>query len=238
MDFLCLNCGHININNKTLRCDNCNNENDFKQQKKLTEYASCAVHYGYEYRIEYERQVSEKGEISVKYSLLNPSTYLEWIAVASLSGVVGNMVYDLVKHVAKQVYEKLTAKKEAGQLTHEEQNALTIVSDNATLNKFTVYIQSYYKGMPKIDKKVEWGILEEEIVHSITDGEVNKMEQIMKEVENGKDIKEAFGELFLEGAKKAAQKRREKPKLEELNATLKELKKDIKQLKKEKKKKK
>lgn len=236
MDFLCLNCGHINIDNQINICSNCGYLNDLERQQKLTEYASRAVHYGYEYRVEYESQVAEQGEIRVKYSLLNPANYLEWIAVAALSGLVGNMASDLVKYVAKQALEKLTAKQEVEELTHEEKNTLKIVRDNATLNKFTVYVQHYYKGMPKLDKKVGSGIAEEEIVHSVTDGEADKMEQVLKDIENGKDIKEAFGELFLEGAKNAGKKRREKPKIEELNETLKGLKKDLKKLKKEKKK--
>jgi hypothetical protein len=232
MDYLCLNCGHLNFNTDTKVCAICHTENDLDRLKFLSDYANRAIHYGYQYRIEYEKQVKTQGEVTVKYSLLNPSTYLEWIGVAALSGVLGNMVYDIVKHVANQVYQKLTTKQQHTELSTEEKAAMKIIGDNATLNKFIVYIQQYYKGMPNIDKKAEECIIEEEMIHSITDDLENEMYNALKEIEDGKDAQETLIELLRQGARVAGKKRREKPKMDELNETLKGLKKELKQIKK------
>lgn len=238
MDYLCLNCGYLNFDTDTNVCANCNTENDIERLKFLSDYANRAIHYGYQYRVEYERQVKIQGEITVKYSLLNPSTYLEWIGVAALSGVLGNLVYDIVKHVATQVYQKLTSKQQLTGLSNEEKNVMNIIGDNATLNKFIVYIQQYYKGMPNIDKKAEKGIIEEELIHSVTDDLKDEMYNALEEIEDGKDAQETLIELLRQGARAAGKKRRAKPKMSELNETLKGLKKELKQIKKQAKKKK
>lgn len=238
MDHLCINCGHVNFDTETKVCANCHVENDMEQLKALCEYANRAIHYGYQYRVEYEHQVHTQGKITLKYSLLSPSNYLEWIGVAALSGVLGNLVYDIVKHVANQIYQKLTIKQQQEKLSNKDEEVLNIVGNNATLIKFTIYVQQYYKGMPNINIKAEEGITEEEIVHAVTDDIKNEMDIAVKQMEEGMDPENILVELLRQGARTAGKKRREKPKLEELNETLKGLKKELKKIKKEKKKKK
>src|SRR5262249_5303469 len=148
MNFICTNCGTLNDNN-IFTCENCNVKIDENKYLKLKEYASRAAHYGYTYRIEYEKQVAELGEIQTKYSLIQPNIWYEWLAMAALSGVVGTYATDLVKYVAKQIIRHFKEKIENNNLTDEEQKLVNFISNNNTLNKFTIYINNYYNGLPK-----------------------------------------------------------------------------------------
>lgn len=233
MSNLCLNCGHINHKIVTTVCENCNNENDLEQYHKFSEYARRAVRYGYQYRTAYENQLTTQDDVKERYSIINPETYYELIAIAALSGIAGNLAYDLVKHVAKQIYNGLIKKQKHAGLTYEEQGLINLINDNAFLNKFITYIQSYYKGMPDIDEKISKAIFDEEInplIYRLITNET-KMKNLKDDVKNGEDFNKAFSQLLMLEAQNEIKKRPNKPKLDELNNTLKDLKKEIKQLK-------
>ncbi|VVU99848.1 MULTISPECIES: hypothetical protein [Mesonia] len=238
--FLCTNCGFINIDNSTCICTNCSTEIDTKSYSELMTYAGRASKYGYKYRTEYENQVAEFGEVRTQYSLLDPTTYYEWLAAAALSGMVGTVAYDLVKFVAQQIYKQITAKNTV--LTESDKSILDLISDNDELIKFSNYIRQYYKGNAKIPKKALNAILKEELVHSLLDnhkGEFNEtIKQINIDEDKPLDVKKEFSHLLLQASKSAGRKRKEKPKLEELKKSLKKLKKEIKKTRKEKKKRK
>ncbi len=235
MDYLCLNCGHINYKRETNVCESCNYENDLKEYNKFSEYAKRAVQYGYQYRVVYEQQLAIQGEIPVRYSIVNPETYFELLAVAALGGIVGNSAYDLVKHVAKQIHNRLTKKQKDAELTPEEQDLIILMEDNVFLNKFIVYIQSYYKGMPNIDKRIAKAISDEvlnPIIANLITNET-KMNKLKDAVEKGEDFNEAYSQLLMLEIRKELKKRPDKPNLNELNNTLKALKREIKRLKKQ-----
>ena len=236
MDSLCLNCGHINDKIETNVCESCSYENDLGQYHKFSEYAKRAVQYGYQYKMVYEHQLLTQGEIKEKYSILNPETYFELLAVAALGGIVGNSAYDLVKHVAKQIHTRITKKHKDAELTLEEQDLIILMEDNVFLNKFIVYIQSYYKGMPNIDKRIGKAIFDEEINPIIANLITNetKMNKLKDAVEKGEDFNEAYSQLLMSEVRNEVEKRPDKPNLNELNNTLKALKREIKQLKKSK----
>tara|TARA_R110001599_G_scaffold131106_1_gene306781 strand:+ start:322 stop:966 length:645 start_codon:yes stop_codon:yes gene_type:complete len=198
---------------------------DFDDYEILLDYSHRATQYGYRYRLEYEKQVREHGEVIVKFSLVDPSNYLEWLAVSALGGITGSVAFELVKYVAKQIYQKLTSKKEP--LSDSEKSVLKIVSDNATLNQFTIYIQNYHKGNAKTPKEAHDAVLEEEIIHSMTDDLKDEMIEAMEKLDK-ENFTEVFGEIFLKAAKEAGEKRRAKPKLSDLHNLLTELKGTIK----------
>ncbi|ALJ01677.1 hypothetical protein [Rufibacter tibetensis] len=231
MNYLCLNCGYINNNTETVVCEICNIENDLEQYQKFSEYAKQAVQYGYSYRTAYEHQLATQGDVKVRYSIFNPDDYYELLAIAALSGIAGNLAYDLVKHVAKQIYTKLIKKEKDVELTYAEQDLLRLIDDNAFMNKFIVYIQDYYQGMPNIDKRISKAIFDEEINPIIARLITNetKMNKLKDDVENGKDFKIAYFQLLMSEAQNEFKKRPGKPKLKELDSTLKKLKKEIKQ---------
>ncbi|KXN97848.1 hypothetical protein LS48_14560 [Aequorivita aquimaris] len=239
--YLCTNCGVINLDNSTNYCVNCNSEFDEEKYKQLTEYAERATKYGYQYRVEYEHQVEKFGKVKSKYSLIDPSNYYQWLAAAALSGIVGTIAYDLVKFVAKQIYKTITSKKT--EITDSDKQVLEFISNNAELIKFTNYIRQYYSGNAKIPKEALNAILEEELVHSLINNHKGEFNDVLKKMADDKsdekpDLAKHFGALYLEAAKSAGKKRKDKPKLNELKESMKVLKKEIKKAKKDKRKRK
>jgi hypothetical protein len=110
------------------------------------------------------------------------------------------------------------------------------MENNAFLNKFIIYIQSYYKGMPNVDKRIINAIFDEEtnpIIANLITNET-KMNKLKKAIEKGEDFKEAYSQLLMSEVRNEVEKRPGKPNLKELNNTLKALKRGIKQLKKSK----
>ena len=86
---LCLQCGHIF--HDALVCPKCGHEINALQYLKLRDYSNQAVYYGYYYRTLYEKQYKENREIKVKFSLIQPENYIELLAIAALSGIVGGI---------------------------------------------------------------------------------------------------------------------------------------------------
>ncbi|HEY5593519.1 MAG TPA: hypothetical protein VIK55_21195 [Paludibacter sp.] len=224
MEFICTNCGHIN-DNETFICENCKTQIVEEDYLNILEYAKRAVSFGYNYRTEYERQVFKTGEVSIKYSLLDPNTWYEWLAMASISGLIGTYATDLVKYVAKQILDLFKDKAKKRKLTEEEQEAVNFLSDNSKLNQFTIYINNYYNGLPKIDKRVEEAIIEEEIAHVVSEHMQGNLTEYLKNFKL--DDKSQNGELFLEIARMVGQKRQEKPNLETTRELFKDLKHDL-----------
>lgn len=227
MEYLCTNCGFINEN---LLCSNCDYEINQTEYEKLSEYVKRAVHYGYQYRVKYEKQVFESGSVRVKYSLFQPDRWYEWLAMAALSGLVGSYGTDLVKFIGKQILLSLQPKIDSQKLNQEEQKIVTFLLDNNQLNKFTIYINNYYNGMSNIDKNVEEAIIEEEFADIVG-------ENIKYNIDPNGSIKIDW--TFLKTARaSSATKRREKPNIEEIKLLLKLLKEELKAERKFKKKKK
>ncbi|MEQ8715694.1 MAG: hypothetical protein RIC80_21935 [Cyclobacteriaceae bacterium] len=236
MSFICTNCGRINEND-SFKCSNCGELINREHYHQLLDYSKRALRYGYVYRQTYEDQVNTHGEITIKYSLTDPSTYYEWLVVAALSGLVGTLAVEIVKFVGKQILNILRKKEQHQPLDKDEKQLINFVSDNAQLNQFTIYIQNYYQGLPKVDKRVLEAIIEEEIAHAATDGDM--LEESKKAMESlDFSDPESTVKFYRELFKVAAQKRRERPNLEDSKKLFKELKKEIKQLKKSKKSKK
>ncbi len=210
MTFLCLNCGHINENNPELVCQPCQAPLDKELYDLLIDYSFRAVQYGYKYRTNYERQLRENGTIKVKYSLLDPANEMQWLAAAVIGGVAGNFVYDIIKHVAKQIKYRITEKSNTIELEQIDKDTFEIVADEQTLSKFVLYIQNYYKGNGKMDRKVSDAIAEEEIVHAMTDG---KSEEFMTAIDtdNQEERTKIFLEMFQGGAQEAQKLRAKKP---------------------------
>ena len=171
MYFLCLNCGEIN-QNEELCCRNCGSELDTKEYNHLMEYSKRAFEYGFDYRLAYEEQVKNYGEVKVKFSLVSPENYQTWMAAAALSGMIGNLAYDLVKYVGKKIIEQLKTKEEP--LNYSEKIIIEIISDNNKLIQFTNYIQGYYKGNSKLNKEVE------KATYSNVDSIINVLKPEMK----------------------------------------------------------
>jgi hypothetical protein len=234
MDFLCTNCGKINfsvIESENPHCSKCNTKLHTIEYENIINYASRAVHYGFDYRIEYEKQIVEEGEIKIMYSLLQPLNYLEWLAVSALSGLIGSFVTDLVKYVAIQIKEFLIDKSTKSELSNQEINVINIISDEKQLNQFILYIQNYYQGLQNVDKRVLDAITEEQMADVAASDLADKFSKMLM----GND-KQELQKVMLEIAKATNKKNSVKPDIEQTKKLLKELKKELKEQKEQKKK--
>jgi hypothetical protein len=202
---------------------------DSLEYEKLNKYSKRAVYYGYLYRMEYEKQVSENGVVNVHYSLYQPDIWYEWLAMAALGGLVGTYATDLVKYVANKLLIILREKAEKSTLSEKERNLIIFLSDNDQLNKFTFYINNYYDGMTNIHSEVEKAIKEEEHADGVSKAIEKKLEKVLKKSAklDVNDFKAAYSEARMNQKKM----HEEKPSIKEMEAIFKVLKK---QLKKEK----
>ncbi|AWG20529.1 hypothetical protein FFWV33_02775 [Flavobacterium faecale] len=239
MSYLCLNCAHINEKSTDEKCENCESVLDTVYYNRLKEYSNQTVIYGFNYRRAYEEQVKKNGEVNEKFSLIAPTDYFDFLAIAALSGMVGNFAYDLVKNVAKQIYTKLKNKSEEEKLDNSEKELIELISDPSKLNLFIIYIKARYKNA-KLHKKVQDAIAEEEIVHAMLNDKTGKdgFWEAFGKIEEGMSPTESCSQLFKYGAFKAGKLRRDKPNIKELESLLKTIKKDLKKEKKLRKKKK
>ena len=183
MNYLCTQCGHIN-SNETLVCSKCDYQINLSEYEALRDYARVSVYYGYQYRNEYEAQVSKSGKIITRYSLIEPEVWYEWLAIAALGGIIGNYATDLVKYIGKQITDSLKEKIESNSLNKEEKNIINFLSDNRQINKLILYINGYYDEMPKVNEKVREAILEEIHADEVSSTLLEKFD-----FDSGKNIK-------------------------------------------------
>lgn len=226
MYYLCIQCGHIN-NNESFICSNCTCKINNEDYERLRQYANRAVQYGYKYRIEYERQILQNGKINVKYSLLEPELWYEWLAMAALGGIVGNYATDLINYVGKQIVHILKDKENESQLSESEKEIINIVQDNKEVNRFNIYINNYYCQSNRINEKVNKAIREEEFADELTNKDCN---DIMLKF-SSKDI-ECICEMISDAAQRATNKRNEKPDIAEITTMFKPLKRKLRERKK------
>ena len=212
MNYVCLNCGSINKQNKSNICLSCSAVTNINEYRKLSKYSKNVVHYGYNYRVFYEEQLKKSGAIRKKASLINPTTYYEWLAVAVLGGVIGNFSYDILKQVVSQITESIKSKKQKTSLNTKEEELLLILSNKKELKKFEKYIIAYYKDFPRLNPLIKNVISEEEIADFIGFRYSKYLKN--KPNINDKDRFDGFKKIFKQALAIQETKNKKKPKIE------------------------
>jgi len=200
---ICEKCGIIN-NDTISICENCGNEIDNSLIEKILPFAKNAVYYGYLYRVDYEKQVKEQGEVKIKYSLLEPSNYYELLAVFALSGYIGGVSFQLVNFIGKQIVYFIKGKLEKDK---EDKEFVEFIEDEEKVKRFAKYINEYYTGKHHANKIVADAIIEEEMADFASHEKGEEFAEALKKYtpeEQGELL-----ELFTEIAKGVSKKRRE-----------------------------
>lgn len=233
--FLCLNCGTIHAADGNI-CDNCDFENNKEEYDELISYCQRTVHFGYDYRITFEQQVAKDGKVT-HYPFLDETQNLwTFLAVGALSGIVGGIAYDIVKHLGKQILDILASKQKTEPLDNKEVELIKLINKHSEMQKFTVYIHAYLKNSSKkIVTEVEKAILHEEYVDASLTIE-SQTEWKNRLANQSLTEEEKFLELQKIGLTAILKERGKKPSIDKLNSKMKRLKKEIKELKKRKKK--
>ncbi|ADG68607.1 hypothetical protein Plim_2784 [Planctopirus limnophila DSM 3776] len=110
---VCLRCGKPDLptENGRVRCPNCQFVLTQKRYDKLLNSGTQIVLYGVKYRIEYEAQVATRGDLFRKYALRDP-TIIEAAVAIIVSGILGNVAYDLTKTALTTLYTQLVKRRQ------------------------------------------------------------------------------------------------------------------------------
>ena len=174
---LCLNCGEIlPRSNVEIICPQCStsfNANDFDD---LSNYATEAYYYGYQYRVYYERAY-QLSSSPAKPCLGFAGEAFTWVMLAMLSGIIGNATHDVVKKIIADLREQSRMR-----CTEDKSyDALLNVTDEE-IEEIFQYARDYYNGMKSIQKEVRAAIIEEIMADEIAHDPVIGLE-LMKLIE-------------------------------------------------------
>lgn len=163
---ICFACANIydEVNTKMMLCPYCGNRVCVEKYELILNEAREAVHYGWNYRLKYEKDLKEKGRIDTYYYLEQYEEIFNFIALAIASGIVGGFAYDVVKKVITKISEfvKKNGSKE------EKTKIFSLIDNDEDMRKFIQYIDEYYTCFEKIDDEVRNAIFEEMIVDKIS----------------------------------------------------------------------
>lgn len=141
-------------------CPYCGNRESIEEYEIVLNKAREAVHYGWNYRLRYEKDLKEKGQIDTYYFLEQSEEILNFIAVATASGVIGGFAYDVVKKVITKILKFIQEKG-----SEEEKNKIfSLVDNDEDMRKFIEYIDEYYTCFEKADDEVRNAIFGEMVV--------------------------------------------------------------------------
>ena len=163
---ICFACANIHneVGSQIIVCPYCGNRESIEEYEIVLNKAREAVHYGWNYRLRYEKDLKEKGRIDTYCFLEQSEEILNFIAVAIASGVIGGFAYDVVKKVITKILKFI---KENG--NEEEKNKIfSLVDNDEDMRTFIEYIDEYYTCFEKIDDEVRNAIFEEMVVDKIS----------------------------------------------------------------------
>jgi len=142
--------------NDFIECPSCHSLVKTEAYEKLLNYAISAVTYGYHYRMRYERDFQQDNTLSTKYKISVEEIWT-FCALAVLSGIIGNVAYDLLKAVIKKILDQFKSK---GDLTQVDE-ITEIADDPDKFELLLTYLRDYYDGMIMLNPKIREAIMEE-----------------------------------------------------------------------------
>ncbi len=163
---ICLACANIYAVNDTevLECPYCGSRISAEKYESVLHEARQALHYGWTYRLQYEKELKERGRIDIYYDLAPYDEIFSFIALAAASGVVGGFAYDIVKKVIAKIAKFV--KQNGGE--EEKREVSSLLSSKEEMKKLFQYIDEYYRGFEGIDEEVRSAVLEEMIVDEMS----------------------------------------------------------------------
>lgn len=163
---ICFACANIYAGNnaKVLVCPYCGNKVSVEKYELILIEVREAVHYGWNYRLKYEKDLKERGRIDTHYYLEHYEEIFNFIALAAASGIVGGFAYDIVKKVVIKISEFV---KQNGS-EKEKSKILSLIDNEEDMKKFLQYIDEYYRCFEDIDEEVRDAIFEEMVVDKMS----------------------------------------------------------------------
>ncbi|MDE6259542.1 MAG: hypothetical protein K2M42_01565 [Oscillospiraceae bacterium] len=170
---ICFACATIyeGSGSQFLVCPNCGHKVSIEQYESILQDARDAMYFGWIYRLQYEHDLAEKGAINTHYYLAECEEIFNFIALAAVSGIVGNLAYDVIKKVIGSIADFV---KQRGS-QEENRKIFALIHDEEKMDKFLQYIDEYYTCFDDINEEVRNAILEEMIVDKVS----STLEQII-----------------------------------------------------------
>ena len=162
---LCFNCASIYPLTQKAKsiCTACGFEVDKALYDKVVQYAKTSVYYGYNYRKFYEKQIEADRKITKGAWAFDPATVACFLGVAALSGIIGNISYDIVNKAFKKI---INNSKELNKDIGQKKISIT---NDAEINIFIQYIKEFHLGEYSAPDEVKFQIIKEEIICNLTD---------------------------------------------------------------------
>ena len=160
----CHNCVNFFKNSfgEPVICPECKTVVDWNSFSSLLDYLSDAVRFGFQYRIQYEKDLSKNGNLNTRKFIAPPYDILIWLALTVIAGVVGNASYDIAKFATKKLISKISSESENAKIP-----CAYIVLTQEEYKQFESYILDYYAGPKNISPEIRAALIDEMIVHEI-----------------------------------------------------------------------
>lgn len=182
-DYICPQCATFNVRTqKTSECLNCGSSISKRHLRLVHDYAKYVYTYGHMYRSRYQDQVDNTGEVGIKFAITPDSIY-HYIGLAMLSGVVGNIAWEVVKTAAKKIVVSYNSRfNENKELSDQELHEI--------FRSFEIFL----KHMDDMNEDVKAAIFEEIFAHESGKYGKKMMENSVKQFVAGNQKEKAYFE--------------------------------------------
>lgn len=159
-NILCFNCASIfpDNNNRTLNCPVCESSFERDLYLYMISYASEAATFGHAYRVAYEK-LHRCGNLKYTRHQIIVSDIWTFAAVAALSGIIGNIAYDVVKLAIFNIIKSLQKKDESPSISVPR-----LLRSTEGVDIFMNHIRDFCNNLDSIDPEVRNAIIEEMVV--------------------------------------------------------------------------
>ncbi|MTK54477.1 hypothetical protein [Paludibacter sp.] len=155
---ICIRCQTVskfNNEEKVFKCPHCDFSIKYAELESLLKVSFNSVYFGYQYREIYESVYENDEDIYIRFALepVNELYYL--IATSVISGIVGNLAYDFIKKIARNILKKEI------QVYIKDEELVELLDDDEEFRKFYFYIFDYLNGLKNVKPKVKEAIEDE-----------------------------------------------------------------------------
>lgn len=156
---ICLHCASIyeSEDEEVITCPVCGKSIQLSEYEGLMQSIRLAVFSGWTCRIRYEKEDDGR-----RYYTEQCGEMLNFVALAMVSGIIGNLAYDTVKKVLAIIREYL---KQSGE-NEEDKTLIDFLESDEKIRNLAEYISAYYEEFDKVDTDTKNAIMEEVFVHS------------------------------------------------------------------------
>lgn len=158
---ICFHCASVYVqeDDGLLICPVCGRSIQLSDYEKVMQNIRRAVFEGWTCRIEYENEDSGR-----RYYTEHCGEILNFVALAVLSGLIGNFSTDVVRKVLIKIGSYLKKNKK----NHEDETLVDFLDSSEKIKKFSEYLSAYYDEYDKADIRIKNAIMEEVFVDHVS----------------------------------------------------------------------